>query len=92
MQGNKMKMALGLPVGAVMNCGDNTGAFVRVASRRLRDYERDPVGGLAADGGAVGAAPVRRCAVGMTCSRSGVRSSVAATASSVCCSARCCAV
>jgi large subunit ribosomal protein L23e len=24
--GNKFKMALGLPVGAVMNCGDNTGA------------------------------------------------------------------
>ena len=27
MQGNKMKMALGLPVGAVMNCGDNTGSL-----------------------------------------------------------------
>lgn len=25
--GNKFRMALGLPVGAVMNCGDNTGEF-----------------------------------------------------------------
>ena len=24
--GNKFKITLGLPVGAVMNCGDNTGA------------------------------------------------------------------
>ena len=26
--GNKFRMALALPVGAVMNCGDNTGAFL----------------------------------------------------------------
>ena len=26
MSGNKFKIAMALPVGAVMNCGDNTGA------------------------------------------------------------------
>lgn len=42
--GNKFRMALGLPVGAVMNCGDNTGEYIapaativcwREAARRL---------------------------------------------------------
>jgi large subunit ribosomal protein L23e len=38
MSGNKFKIAMALPVGAVMNCGDNTGAknlyCIAVVSRK----------------------------------------------------------